>query len=60
MAVWEEAGKILFPEPQPRVAVSLEQLLRNLFPDVGNSKKKQSVKELNSAGLTPENRTAPF
>lgn len=51
MDVWEEAGKTLFPESQPRVAVTLEQLLKRLFPEIGNGKKKQSVKELNAARM---------
>ncbi len=46
MAVWDEAGEVLFPESKPRVAVSLDQLLKKLFPNVGNGKKKQSDKEL--------------
>lgn len=51
MAVWDEAGEKLFPESEPCVAVSLDQLLKKLFPDVGNGKKSQTVKELNAARM---------
>lgn len=51
MAVWDEAGEILFPVPQPRVAVSLEQMLEKLFPVVGNGTKKLSGKEIKTARM---------
>lgn len=51
MAVWEEAGVILFPESEPHVAVSLDQLLRKLLPDVGNGKIKKTAKELDKARM---------
>ncbi|MEO8613888.1 MAG: hypothetical protein ABI600_02010 [Luteolibacter sp.] len=51
MAVWDEAGETLFPAPGPRVAISLDQMLERLFPDLGNGKKGQSVKEIKTARM---------
>lgn len=51
MEVWNEAGETLFPEFKPPVAVSLDQLLKNLFPEVGKGMKKQSVKGLKTARM---------
>ncbi len=48
MAIWDEAGKTLSPESQPRAVLTLEQMLENFFPDIGNDGKKKKGGEIST------------